>query len=95
MELPVFTRFYLLNDRRNKVKSEKGFSPFSFPSYFSLFFFFFIHVSIFKSEILFKISLEMGLYNLQNICKILTPLFTLASSIDIHNLKSSFDPKHL
>lgn len=37
----------------------------------------------------------MGLYNLQNICKILTPLFTLASSIDIHNLKSSFDPKHL
>lgn len=37
----------------------------------------------------------MGLYNLQNICKILTPLFTLASSIDIHNLKSSFNPKHL
>lgn len=37
----------------------------------------------------------MGLYNLQNICKILIPLFTLASSIDIHNLKSSFDPKHL
>lgn len=37
----------------------------------------------------------MGLYNLQNICKILIPFFTLASSIDIHNLKSSFDPKHL
>ena len=46
MEVPVFTRFYLLNDRRNKVKSEKGFSPFSFPSYFSPFFFFHSRVDL-------------------------------------------------
>lgn len=45
MEVPVFTRFYLLNDRRNKVKSEKGFSPFSFPSYFSFLFFSFTYRS--------------------------------------------------
>lgn len=53
MEVPVFTRFYLLNDRRNKVK-RKRFLAIFFPFVFFLFFFFSFTVDLQIDEILFK-----------------------------------------